>query len=151
MVVSPQPAFFAHPVNVKCENKYLLRTLSQAKKVDLLLSTLYIYKHNRLMAIFPGLPGRAGSRRNIHPLTAMRRKKKDSHRQQGLLFEPARFVRPITYVYISTQILKQDQQNCNSRHTMCRYIPRLSSVWNIVVASSVKPIWCASSQKHLQQ
>jgi len=86
MVVSPQPAFFAHPVNVKCENKYLLRTLSQAKKVDLLLSTLYIYTHNRLMAICPGLPGRAGSRRNIHPLTAMRRKKKkDSHRQQGLL------------------------------------------------------------------
>ena len=32
---------------------------------------------------------------------------------------------------------------------MCRYIPSVSSVWNIVVASSVKPIWWESSQKHL--
>ena len=41
--------------------------------------------HNRLMALCPGLPGWAGTRRNIHPFTPMREKKKDLHRQQGPL------------------------------------------------------------------
>jgi len=36
-------------------------------------------------SIFPGLPGWVGTRRNIHPLIPMRRKK-DSLRQQGLLW-----------------------------------------------------------------
>jgi len=45
----------------------------------------HTHTHNRLMALCPGLTGRAGTRRNIHPLTPMR-KKKDSCRQQGLLW-----------------------------------------------------------------
>ena len=44
------------------------------------------HTHNRLMALYPGLPGWASTRRNIQPLTSMRKKKKDSHRQQGLLW-----------------------------------------------------------------
>ena len=50
----------------------------------------------------------AGTRRNLHPLTPVRNKKKDSHRQQGLLrgsssllqcFEPARVVQPSKPAY----------------------------------------------------
>jgi len=57
---------------------------------------------NRLTALCRGLPRSAGTRRNIHPLTSMKRKK-DSHRQQNPLrgsssplqcFEPATVVRP---------------------------------------------------------
>jgi len=40
--------------------------------------------HNRLMALCLGLPG-VSRYQNSHPLTPMRKKKKDSHRQQGLL------------------------------------------------------------------
>jgi len=56
---------------------------------------------NRLTALCRGLPGWAGTKRNIHPLTSMKRK--DSHRQQNPLrgsssplqcFEPATVVRP---------------------------------------------------------
>ena len=38
---------------------------------------------NRLTALYLGLPGLAGTWRNIHPRTSMR---KNSHRQQGLLW-----------------------------------------------------------------
>ena len=64
--------------------------------------------HNRLMALCSGLPGWTGTRRNIHPLTPTRKKKKDSHRQQGPLygsssplqcFEPARLLDPIKTAY----------------------------------------------------
>ena len=41
----------------------------------------HTHTHNCLTAICLGLPGCAGTRRNIHPLTHIR-KKKDSHRQQ---------------------------------------------------------------------
>ena len=40
------------------------------------------HTHNRLVALCQG----AGTRINIHPLTPMRKKKKDSHKQQGLLW-----------------------------------------------------------------
>jgi len=39
-----------------------------------------LHTHNHLMALFLGLPGWASTRRNIHPLTPMK-KKKDAHTQ----------------------------------------------------------------------
>jgi len=62
----------------------LTRIVSAVKGV------LYLHTHtrarNRLTALCPLLPGWAGTRRNIYPLMPMRKKKKkDSHRQQGLL------------------------------------------------------------------
>ena len=44
--------------------------------------TVFTHKHNHLTAFCSGLPGWAGTRRNVHSLTPMIKKKKDSHRQQ---------------------------------------------------------------------
>ena len=43
------------------------------------------HTYDHLMDPCPGLPGWAGTRRNIHPFTPTRKKKNDSHRKQGLL------------------------------------------------------------------
>ena len=40
------------------------------------------HKYNCLTALCLGLPGWAGTRRNLHPLTPTRKKKKNLHRQQ---------------------------------------------------------------------
>jgi len=42
-----------------------------------------------------------------------------------------------------------NEVNDGKQHTMWRYMPSVSNVWNIITASSLKPIWCANSQKHL--
>jgi len=47
------------------------------------LTRIYIHTHDRSTVFCQGLPGWAGTRRNIHPLTLMRKKKKNLHRQQG--------------------------------------------------------------------
>ena len=47
----------------------------------------------------PRLPRWAGTRRNIHPLTPMRKKKKDSHRQQGLPLSQRGLLDPIKPAY----------------------------------------------------
>jgi len=61
------------------------------------------HTHNSLMALCPGLPRWAGTRRDLHALTPMRKKKKDLHRSIAWelipfmdlqCFEPARVVRP---------------------------------------------------------
>ena len=46
----------------------------------------YRHTHTCLMAPCPGLPGWASTRSNTHLLTLTRKKKKDLHRQQGLLW-----------------------------------------------------------------
>ena len=58
-----------------------------AQWTNFFLDTLtHTHTHNRLTALYPGLPGLASTRRDIQPLTPMRKKKKDSHRQRGLLW-----------------------------------------------------------------
>ena len=70
-----------------CQQKPNLR---KRKKVlsglEGLLATCHAHTltYNRLTALWSWLPRRAGTRRNLHPLTPIR-KKKDSHRRQGLL------------------------------------------------------------------
>ena len=46
----------------------------------------HTHTHNYITALCQGLPGWAGTRRNIHPLTPMKKKKKDLHRRHGLLW-----------------------------------------------------------------
>ena len=51
--------------------------------------TKHTHTHNRVMAFYLGLTGWAGTRRNIHPLMPIRKKKttqKPRDRQQGLLW-----------------------------------------------------------------
>jgi len=50
------------------------------------------HKYNCLTALCLGLPGWAGTRRNLHPLTPTRKKKKNLHRQQVHCVEPILFM-----------------------------------------------------------
>ena len=73
----------------------LQQRVTEASSVDVIYHITRT--HNRSTALCRGLPGRVSSRRNIYPLTPVR-KYKDLHRQQGPLrvrcFEPVRLVRP---------------------------------------------------------
>jgi len=53
---------------------------------DTVHTQTYRHTHTCLMAPCPGLPGWASTRSNTHLLTLTRKKKKDLHRQQGLLW-----------------------------------------------------------------
>ena len=87
-----------------------------------LLATCHAHTltYNRLTALWSGIPRRAGTRRNLHPLTPIR-KKNDSHRRQGLLRDHPLYgalsqrglLGPgvsIRYVYIVRKIFTQHGQ-----------------------------------------
>ena len=61
------------------------------------------HTHNRLMAVCPGLPGYACTRRNIHPLTPTR-KKKDSHRQPARVVKLSQHTTSLSQTYTDNNV-----------------------------------------------